>query len=236
MLRISKVDTILLSVILVWGCTQAPSPVEPAPANDFISSIECIRVDPGKAPIEFDRDLEIKVNQGFVVHFSLDPNAEFPREYHGDRVCSFDQWGMCVSIAPRNNQHSRKHTVYNPVNPLHFVPYPGPVNRGSLARWTECGLELKDFPQHPLSSKKKNSSTLKPPPKNHQKLERLYFWTYLCGPKDEAGDFVYEIQLYPTSYYTTPIRTHSGDYVVLKRGTLRILPKVEGEGQTRNSG
>lgn len=215
----------LVFVILVCGCSQSPAPIEPVPPNDFLASMACFRVDSGNVPVQFEEEIEVKVNHGLIVHFTLEPNAEMPREFDGDRVCSLDQWGMCVAIAPRDKQQSRKHIVHNPVNPLHWTPYPGPVNRGSMIRWTECGLELKDFPQQPLFQQPKKSSVLKPPPKNPPKLEKLYFWTYFCGPIDEVGEFVYEVQLFPTSYYTTPFRTHAGSTVVLKRGILRVVPE-----------
>ena len=208
---------VLLLLCDVAGCgPHVPAPIEPVPPNEFLSSMTMLRIDRGKDPVEVTSDIEIVVNSGFVAHFNLKPLGSFPNRYVDRDVVPSVDWGMLVRISPRDRQQSADDTILNPVTATHSFHYPGPVNQGGTALWTACGLTLDDLPK---------TFSLYLPKDAAPKTDNLSYWTYICGPKDLPGEYVYEVQLLPTGAWLSPFRKENGAPVVLKRGLLRVLPK-----------
>jgi hypothetical protein len=214
----SQLSRLLSTILLltVAGCgPHVPAPIEPAPPNEFLSRFVMLRLDRGKSPVEISDEIQVIVNTGFVAQFKLDPSRTFPEKYFDRTVVLPEDWSMMVTISPRDRQQSEEDTIYNPVCQLHATHRYGPVNRGGTALWTECGLTLEDTPKGGIPFL---SDGVKSKEKN------LSLWTYICGPKDLPGEYVYEVQLLPTGAWLTAFRSEYGEPVVLRRGLLRVLP------------
>ncbi len=191
--------------------------IEPAPPNDLLTRFTMLRLNRSQSPVEITSEIEVVVNSGFVAHFNFEPRDSIPQQFAERDVVPCVDWGMMVTISPRDLQNSAKDTIFNPVTPLHATHHPGPVNRGSpTALWTECGFTSIDLPKGHVAYIPIGAVS---------KEKKLTYWTYICGPKDTPGEYVYEVRLLPTGAWLTAFREEYGEPVVLKRGLLRVLPK-----------
>ncbi len=216
MRHLSRILSTLL-LLTVAGCgPHAPAPIESAPPNEFLSRFVMLRLDKGKSPVEITDDIEVIVNTGAVAQFKLDPRSTIPAKYFDRAVVSPEDWSMMVTISPRDHQQSVEDTIFNPVVSVHATHRFGPVNSGTTSLMSECGLTLADLPKGGIPFLPQGSKS---------KEKTFTYWTYICGPKDLPGDYVYEVRLLPTGAWLTAFRSEYGQPVVLRRGLLRILPQ-----------
>ncbi len=207
----------MLWLLTSAGCgPHVPAPIEPVPPNEFVSRFVMLRLDRGKSPVEITDDIEVIVNTGFVAHIKLDPRGTIPEKYVDRTVVFPEDWSMMVTISPRDRQQSVEDTIYNHAAPLHATHPYGPVSRSvGSALMTECGLTLENSPQGGIPFLADGVKS---------KEKKLSYWTFICGPKDLPGEYVYEVRLLPTGAWLTAFRSEYGDPVVLRRGLLRVLP------------
>ena len=50
----------------------------------------------------------------------------------------------------------------------------------------------------------------------------LWYWTFICADKNQVGEFVVEVLLFPTGRWESAVRLEYGEPVVLKRFVLKV--------------
>ncbi len=214
---------ILAGVTLGCGAGRDRPVVAPAPPNDFVKSIILERINTANDSVsEWSDEIEIPVNTGFVAQFELVAEEAFPDEYHDREVRHPNRWMIDVMTFPRGGKSTDKEALRGtgPIFPREptsekSANADSPLHAFNSKHWYYCGFTPANMLKKPVSEK------------SRQRLKALknpWFWTYFCGPKDQVGEFVYEIRIFPTAAWISPVRSEFGDFVVIKRGLLRVVP------------
>ncbi len=213
--------------VLSLGCGGAIKPIEPASPNDFVSQFLCDRLSDSDDASAMSDVIEIRQNTGFIVQFGLEPNPQRPTEFEHRKVAPPPEWPLMVVIYNRNSDDTDSKTLKGCVQPLdrrdrmdrsiekrswHLL------NSFESAFWGAGARNTRTIPRQPVSPTAiadwKSGKT-------------QWYWSYMCVDKDQSGDFVFEIRLFPTAFWISPARYEMGPHVVLKRGLLRVLPAPE---------
>ena len=214
---------VVMSTLFASGCgSERDTPVvAPAPSNHFVKSIGVERVLANDTVSVLAEETEIPVNTGFVVQFEMIAADALPLELQSRKVLHPDKWPADVVFFPRGAT-SADVTDLIGFCPI-FMRASGPpkteadimINSWHSAFWSDCGFSEKSVLKRPASEASRT---------RWKKNKAPWFWTYFCVGKDQVGEFVYEIRVYPTAAWKSTGRFELGEPVVLKRGLLRVVP------------
>ena len=157
----------------------------------------------------------------------LELSATLPTEWEGQTVVPSAEWALMVVIYPRESDDTDARTLKGRVNPLDqlnrlqqsiqkrqwFLP-----NSGESSFWYYGGRSSKKPPRKPVSPTAQA---------DWKSGKSQWYWSYMCVGKDQIGEFVFEIRLFPTAHHISPIRRELGPPIVLKRGLLRVVAASE---------
>lgn len=235
MQRLTLILLILASTYGVGcGSGRDDPTVVPAPPNKFVDSIVVEQVLEGDIVLELDEETDTPVNSGFVVQFEFTPAKQIPSEYHSREVLHPSKWPADVVFFERGGTSSGKTAFKSnciifpiirkfPLPPIYSRSASPPkghadimINSFHNEFWSYGGFD-QDIDVHLQPVSLDSRARLK-------KAKNLWFWTYFCGPKDQVGEFVYEIRVFPTAAWISTVRFELGEPVVLKRGLMRVLP------------
>ena len=213
--------------LLAWGCGRALKPIEPAPPNDFVARLICDQLSDSNTATPLGDVVEIEQNTGFFFQMGLEPHTVHPSAWEASAVVPTLEWALMVVIYPRQSDDTDAQTLKGRVNPLDqlnrlqqsnekrrwFLP-----NSGESSFWFYGGRASKTTPRKPvgptaLADWKSGKSE--------------WYWSYMCVNKDQLGEFIYEIRLFPTAHHISPVRRELGPPVLLKRGLLRVVAAPE---------
>lgn len=211
--------SIVMCLFLV-GC-RPPEPVLPAVENPFACKLvfqqlskehDAVPVSDG-VPV-----LTVAKNRGFVMQIGLEVCDAVPGKVSGRGVSPVLNWPLVVVTYPKMEGDSSSRVLKGGV----FEIDPPGVKR--MARrieypqhgfWHCSGFNEWKFPKQPIG-------------KLHEKRWRegktLWYWTFICADKDQVGEFVVEVRLFPTAKWVSALRAEFGDHVVLKRFHLNVTP------------
>ncbi len=217
---------LLLFVIAIAPCSGCGSSLDrpvvtPAPPNDFVKTLVIERVQEKDKVAPIEDETEITVNTGFLVQFEMIPGETIPTEIQSRKVLHPDKWPADVVFFPRGAT-SADVTDLKGCCPI-FMRASGPpktetdimINSWHSAFWSDCGFSEKVVLKKIASEASRT---------RWKKNKAPWFWTYFCVGKDQVGEFVYEIRVYPTAAWKSTVRFELGEPVVLKRGLLRVVP------------
>lgn len=215
---------IAMSTLLALGCGSGRDTpvVAPAPPNDFVKLIAVERVLADDTVSVLAEDTEIPVNTGFVVQFEMIAADTLPLELQSRKVLHPDKWPADVVFFPRGATSAEVTDLkgYCPI----FMRSSGPpkteadimINSWYSGFWSDCGFS-KNVVLKKIASEASRT--------RWKKNKTPWFWTYFCVGKDQVGEFVYEIRVYPTAAWKSTVRFEMGEPVVVKRGLLRVVPE-----------
>ena len=218
----------IASISFLLGCgLQNDTPVvNAAPPNDFVKSIVVERVYGDDTATLLADETEIVVNTGFIVQFEMIPSDAIPSEYHARTVTPPDKWSADVVFFPRGKTSADVTELKGncPIFSRKTGPSRSPtdivINSWYSSFWALCGFSETVVPKVIASEGSRS---------RWQENGDPWFWSYFCVSKDQVGEFVYEIRVYPTAAWKSKVRAELGEPVVLKRGLLRVVPVQDEE-------
>ncbi len=226
-LHLRLAGSLALWGLLAWGCGGDLKPIEPAPSNNFVGKLLVDRVSDAGEASPLGDVVEIEQNTGFFFQIGLEPLTTHPPAWESSQVVPTSEWALMVVIYPRESDDTDARTLKGRVNPLEqlnrllkpieprrwFLP-----NSGESSFWFYGGRASKTPPRKPVGS-----TALA----DWKSGKSEWYWSYMCVDKDQTGEFIYEIRLFPTAHHISPVRRELGPPIVLKRGLLRVVAASE---------
>lgn len=242
---IAIVPLAAVAAFLWWP--RLPGPILPADLNPFVKSVAIVPLDvdpeaprprivfPNGVTIEdtehvsltrkpedtepFPETIELPAQGGQYVQVELERHDSPPNSLGEDEVTTPDRWPITFAVYRRDDSPDQalefqcfvmEGTVERPpAGESHLHPPLRLVHVGSNELRSDRG-----FAGFPIVGPAREGCNL--------------YWTFLFPPDKEnpAGEYVYEVRLYPTARWVSDVRTETGDPIVLRRGKL-IVVEVE---------
>lgn len=202
----------VVAATLLWFWWRRERPIEPAGPNPFVSEFVFERLDNGTA---IGETVELAVNSGFYARMALRPDAAPPELLDGRSVVESQDWPLALVLYPRHSSPDADDALCVPCGGLEAADRRHrPRSRnvrvsipiGNPAVWSASGYDG-------------------PPelPEGFGTEDELRLWTYFAVRKNQPGEYVYELTLYPTAAWESSVRFEKGQAVVLQRGLLKVI-------------
>lgn len=200
-------------MLVVFWLARRNQELEPVPPNPFVSRATLERVDDWQ-PV--GDSIELEFNSGCYVSAALTPAKDLPKMYEGREVQPPERWSVTLVFYRRGDDAESADALRRPCIPLKRAR-PG---RGVVSVSAGAGF-IPNGNTHPYGPSGRPKGGQPEPPKTWPEDE-LRYWTYFGPRPDEAGEYVYELTLFPAAAWISAVRFDVGPPVVLMRGVVRI--------------
>lgn len=191
---------------------RPPAPWTPADPNPFVRKIVIENID--DKPVPVGEVVTIPADKGVYLRIDLELFEDFPATIGSREVAPPHRWPITFAVYRLGKPQSptaKEFKCFCPTDLVEIQPrdQAGKLPPPFLPRVGIPGLSLKwganGVPQAASAEK-----------------GHVAFWTFIHPPdvKNPAGEYVYEIRLYPTARWISKIRSESGDPIVIQRGLL----------------
>jgi len=208
---------VLIIGVAIWYWWPRSAEAGPVDPSLFLTEVSFIRRDNEEL---IGDTIELPVRSGIYAEIAYTPNQTLPDHYGELAVQPPRRWPMGIEIFPRSDIN-RKSSIQLPVFPLkpkrrvirrglgHAVPMKDRfISFAGTGHWTEA-VGYTGVPDA-LNRESEESEIRK--------------WTYFTtGSENLPGEYVYEIQIYPSTHWASSVRIAMGPPFVVKRGLLTIV-------------
>lgn len=210
----------LVLVLAAWFLwPRRPAPWTPADPNPFVRKIVIENID--DKPVPVGEVVTIPADKGVYLRIDLELFEDFPAMIGSLEVAPPHRWPITFAVYRLGKPQAptaKEFMCFCPTDLVEIQPrdQAGKLPPPFLPRVGIPGLSLKwganGVPQAASAEK-----------------GHVAFWTFIHPPDVEnpAGEYVYEIRLYPTARWVSKIRSESGDPIVIQRGLLIVQKVVE---------
>lgn len=204
----------LIGLLLVWR--RAPREIEPAGPNPFVQKVIIEPIE--KDAVAFGETIHIPATHGVYAKVTLERFEELPPVIEEREVSLPHRWPITFAIYRLGHLDGPEAREYTCLVPGDFVEDPkrSPIGGGQPPPYLPR-IGTRQGWRRAVGFQGEPDLPARRPDKN----ENVY-WTFLTVPdqNEPAGEYVYEVRLYPTARWISSIRFEKGPPIVLQRGLL----------------
>lgn len=206
----------LAAALIAWWW---PNSTSPPPQNPFAEEVR-ISLLPHIEVLDGEQ-IQVPEDRGLMLRIDYRPRTSLPAQWNNRAVSSSDHWPVALAFYPRTGlmgdtvklscptfRKSERQNIaeaYKRHDPTAAIKPPPIIVGGTKGRKSRFG-----YTGQPITGLSDNSPFAR--------------WTFVPPPVEglSAGEYVYEIWVYPTARWLSEVRIDLGDPVVLKRGLLQL--------------
>lgn len=210
--------TVIICLSMLVGC-KSKIPVLPVGSNPYVCKLEIEQLTKENVATPLPEGVPVVSttrNSGFAMQIGFEVCGTVPTQEGSRAVSASVDWPLMVVIYPKGEDDTSPQVLRGSV---YEIAPPGrkrtrePIPAGFGGFWHSCKVNEWKMPKQPIGqshAKARNTSQM------------LWHWTFICADKDQVGEFVVEVRLFPTSRWISAVRSELGDPIVLKRFILKV--------------
>ena len=210
--------TVTILFALLVGC-KSEIPVLPVGSNPYVCQliIEQLTKDNIATPLpEGVPIVSVTKNHGFAMQIGFEVCGKIPTQVGTRSVSASVDWPLMIFIFPKGEDDTSARVLRGcvvEIAPPNRKRIREPVPAGFGGFWHSCKLNEWKTRKQPIG-------------KSHAQAWKdsrmLWHWTFICADKDQVGEYVVEVRLFPTARWISAVRSELGDPIVLKRFILSV--------------
>jgi hypothetical protein len=204
---------VAVAIALFLSRDSATQEIVAAGPNPFVSGVLIEQIGEDAAP--FGDTIEVPASTGIYVAVRLKRIPEPPATFDEREVSPPHLWPATLAVYRRGEPDGPGGCEFHcqPAVPTLHSPSRVPHHPGTPPTPPPMGTSRLWSPSAGFAGAPRIDKTL---------ADENAYWTFLVAPDRQlpAGEYVYEVRLYPTTRWISPFRIDIGEQIVLKRGLL----------------